>query len=315
MEAALRTVYELVTGRELPFEGLHVTPIVGLELVKEAASVILRDTCCPPYRLPGGGGRRGWRSPPAWRGRTCLMRDDGNAGTVALPLHRGHGLPRRRASTAAASRARNRGGGLPGAAARARCTAEDEGKPLRKSHENPDLLRLYETWLGEAGGPLAHELLHTRYVPRGLYNERVPDDGGKDAPQAGAARSGPVSLKTKRSGTGEGQDHDLRKRKNYFASDARRPRPHHRRGSASGPPAERRHGHPRAAYGRAGADGHFPSSQGCRSTETAGLGRARPGVDGDGPGRAGRSQPVGRVHGDDVRKAATAAARRAEAAS
>ena len=52
--------------------------------------------------------------------------------------------------------------------------AEDEGKPLRKSHENPDLLRLYETWLGEVGGPLAHELLHTRYVPRGLYNERVP---------------------------------------------------------------------------------------------------------------------------------------------
>ena len=51
--------------------------------------------------------------------------------------------------------------------------AEDEGKPLRKSHENPDLLRLYETWLGEAGGHRAHELLHTRYVPRGLYNERV----------------------------------------------------------------------------------------------------------------------------------------------
>ena len=51
--------------------------------------------------------------------------------------------------------------------------AEDEGKPLRKSHENPDLLQLYETWLGEAGGHRAHELLHTRYVPRGLYNERV----------------------------------------------------------------------------------------------------------------------------------------------
>ena len=36
MEAALRTVYELVTGRELPFEKLHVTPIVGLEKIKEA---------------------------------------------------------------------------------------------------------------------------------------------------------------------------------------------------------------------------------------------------------------------------------------
>lgn len=36
MEAALRTVYELVTGRELPFDKLHVTPIVGLERIKEA---------------------------------------------------------------------------------------------------------------------------------------------------------------------------------------------------------------------------------------------------------------------------------------
>ncbi len=40
MEAALRTVYEVVTGRELPFGGLHVTPIVGLEQVKEASLAI-----------------------------------------------------------------------------------------------------------------------------------------------------------------------------------------------------------------------------------------------------------------------------------
>ena len=26
MEAALRTVYEIVTGRQLPFENLHVAP-------------------------------------------------------------------------------------------------------------------------------------------------------------------------------------------------------------------------------------------------------------------------------------------------
>ena len=73
------------------------------------------------------------------------------------------------------------------------------------------------------------------------------------------------------------------------------------------------HGHPRAAYGRAGADGHFPSSQG--SGQPKRPPQRRPGVDGDGPGRAGRSQPVGRVHGDDVRKAAQAVARRGEAAS
>ena len=28
MEAALRTVYEVVTGKELPFDKLHVAPIV-----------------------------------------------------------------------------------------------------------------------------------------------------------------------------------------------------------------------------------------------------------------------------------------------
>ncbi len=37
-EAALRTVYEVVTGRELPCEQLHIAPIVGLEQVKEASS-------------------------------------------------------------------------------------------------------------------------------------------------------------------------------------------------------------------------------------------------------------------------------------
>ena len=36
MEAAIRTVYEVVTGRELPFEQLHVKPIVGLEQIKTA---------------------------------------------------------------------------------------------------------------------------------------------------------------------------------------------------------------------------------------------------------------------------------------
>ncbi|MDR1068485.1 MAG: [FeFe] hydrogenase, group A, partial [Clostridiales Family XIII bacterium] len=37
MEAALRTVHELTTGRELPFENLHVAPIVGFDQIKEAS--------------------------------------------------------------------------------------------------------------------------------------------------------------------------------------------------------------------------------------------------------------------------------------
>jgi len=40
MEAALRTVYEVVTGRPLPAEGLHIKPISGLEGVKEASLTV-----------------------------------------------------------------------------------------------------------------------------------------------------------------------------------------------------------------------------------------------------------------------------------
>ena len=40
MEAALRTAYEIVTGRELPMENLHVAPVAGLEGVKEASITI-----------------------------------------------------------------------------------------------------------------------------------------------------------------------------------------------------------------------------------------------------------------------------------
>ena len=53
MEAALRTAYEIVTGKPLPFENLHVTPIAGLEGVKEAA---LHDR-----RAPSRSGRS-WRA-------------------------------------------------------------------------------------------------------------------------------------------------------------------------------------------------------------------------------------------------------------
>ncbi|MCE5344555.1 MAG: [FeFe] hydrogenase, group A, partial [Eubacteriales bacterium] len=52
MEAALRTVYEVVTGRELPFEKLHVEPIVGLEQIKEATVHI--ENPLPAYAFLNG---------------------------------------------------------------------------------------------------------------------------------------------------------------------------------------------------------------------------------------------------------------------
>ena len=46
----------------------------------------------------------------------------------------------------------------------------DEKSTIRKSHENPVVLKMYEDYLGEVGGHRAHELLHTSYVERKKYN-------------------------------------------------------------------------------------------------------------------------------------------------
>ena len=42
----------------------------------------------------------------------------------------------------------------------------DSAKPIRKSHENPAIKKLYEEYLGEPGSHKAHETLHTSYVKR-----------------------------------------------------------------------------------------------------------------------------------------------------
>jgi NADP-reducing hydrogenase subunit HndD len=43
---------------------------------------------------------------------------------------------------------------------------EDEGKPIRKSHENPYIVQLYEEFLGKPLGEKAHHLLHTHYFDK-----------------------------------------------------------------------------------------------------------------------------------------------------
>ncbi len=47
--------------------------------------------------------------------------------------------------------------------------SEDERQTLRKSHENPDIVKLYDEFLGKPGSHKAHELLHTHYVARPKY--------------------------------------------------------------------------------------------------------------------------------------------------
>jgi iron only hydrogenase large subunit-like protein len=56
---------------------------------------------------------------------------------------------------------------------RARATYdEDESKVYRKSHENPHITAIYEEFLEKPNSRKAHELLHTHYVDRGLFNKK-----------------------------------------------------------------------------------------------------------------------------------------------
>lgn len=46
---------------------------------------------------------------------------------------------------------------------------QDEGMPIRKSHDNPFVQKVYQEYLGEPGGHKAHEVLHCTYVPQKRY--------------------------------------------------------------------------------------------------------------------------------------------------
>lgn len=168
MEAALRTVYELVTGRELPFEKLHVTPIVGLESVKEATIKIENPVEAYSF-LDGVEVRVAVTS--GLKNARVLMEQIANG---TSPYHfievmgcpggciTGGGQPRSDDPDVRAKRLKG-------------IYDEDESKVLRKSHENPSIVSFYKEFLGEANGHKAHELLHTHYTKRGTYNEYAED--------------------------------------------------------------------------------------------------------------------------------------------
>jgi NADH-quinone oxidoreductase subunit G/NADP-reducing hydrogenase subunit HndD len=43
---------------------------------------------------------------------------------------------------------------------------EDRNKKIRKSHENPEILKLYKEYIGEPFNETAHSLLHTHFEAR-----------------------------------------------------------------------------------------------------------------------------------------------------
>ncbi len=162
MEAALRTVYEIVTGRELPSEHLHVEPLVGLERIK-TASIKIENTL-PDFRyLEGVTVNVAVTS--GLKGASMLLEEIKN-GTSPYHFIEVMGCPGGCIS----------GGGQPRPVndeiRQARLKAiyrEDEGKQYRKSHENVDVMTLYNEFLLMPLGHKSHELLHTHYVKRKKY--------------------------------------------------------------------------------------------------------------------------------------------------
>ncbi|MCQ2400282.1 MAG: iron hydrogenase small subunit, partial [Clostridia bacterium] len=163
MEAALRTAAFKLTGKEL--ENVELTAVRGLEGIKEAtynlggtevkvavchgmknARVLLdqiRDGKSPYLFIeimgcPGGcvaGGGQPYVKP-------CF-----------LPNEEDDILDTYKAKRAAA------------------LYREDEGRPLRVSHKNPQVIKLYEEFLGEPNSHKAHELLHTSYAAREKFKD------------------------------------------------------------------------------------------------------------------------------------------------
>ena len=165
MEAALRTVYEIITGRELPFPNLHVSPIVGLEEIREAT--IKLENVKPEWRAAEGFEVK-IAVTSGFAGARKLM-EQIKEGTSPYHFIEVMGCPGGCIT----------GGGQPrpqediNIVRQKRMEAiygEDERKVVRKSHENKSLMDVYKEW-GEPGCHASHEYLHTHYVKRGKYNE------------------------------------------------------------------------------------------------------------------------------------------------
>ncbi len=157
MEAALRTVYELVTGDPIPT--MTFTPVRGLEGIKEAAVTI--EKTAPGYEF-----LKGVTVKVAVAHSTGMARklfDAMRKGEKSFHFVEIMGCP----------------GGCVGGGGQPRPTSwkikaeraaaiykEDENREMRKSHVNPAVTAIYKEFLGKPNSHKAHELLHTHYVKR-----------------------------------------------------------------------------------------------------------------------------------------------------
>ncbi len=156
MEAALRTVAEIVTGKS--FDNVEYNVVRGIEGIKEAVV----DLGTMKVRAAVANGL----------GSARKLLDKINAGEaqydfieiMACPggCVNGGGQPIQPSSVRSWTDLR---------AERAKAIYEEDANlPIRKSHENPIIKKLYEEYFEAPGSHKAHKILHTHYTKRDNYN-------------------------------------------------------------------------------------------------------------------------------------------------
>jgi iron-only hydrogenase group A len=150
MEAALRTAYEVVTGKTLT--DLNFNSVRGMEGIKEAevdlsgkkVKVAVAHTLSNARKLL----EQIERGESPYTFIEIMTCPGGCLGGGGQPIPTTWEIRKKRAES---------------------IYAEDMGKAIRKSHENPQVAALYKETLKAPLGDLSHHLLHTTYQKRGLF--------------------------------------------------------------------------------------------------------------------------------------------------
>lgn len=151
MEAAVRTAYEVHCGKPLPKIDLEVVRGIYGDSVRTATvdfnGLAVKVAVC--YGLSNARKlmeevRNG--NPNGYHFIEVMACPGGCIGGAGQPYHHGHSdiIQKRMEAT----------------------YREDAGKPIRKSHENPDIIAIYKEYYGEPCGHLSHEQLHTHYFDK-----------------------------------------------------------------------------------------------------------------------------------------------------
>jgi NADH-quinone oxidoreductase subunit G len=148
MEAALRTAYEWITGENL--DDVEFTMVRGLDSVKEA-TIKIKDMEVKAAIASGLGNARkllnNIREGKADYQIIEIMACPGGCidGGGQPFIHGNQDILEKRMNA---------------------LYEEDKNKPIRKSHKNPEIIKLYEEFLEKPNSHKAHELLHTKYEKR-----------------------------------------------------------------------------------------------------------------------------------------------------